>query len=391
MPELTVRRLPSGLTAIMEPRPSATTVALGIWVLCGARDEPPGLAGITHLIEHLMFRGKGPRGDETRLQAIERLGGQVNGGVGRESLSLQGWVPRASFEDLRTLLFGMVREPSFESAAVALESARIAREATSGGSPAGWNPETAPGALRGHSLMNPILGKFHDKAEYSPESLRYWWETLLTPERIAVIAAGAFDPDALIADCQKVARVPGLTAEEGSGGPVLVPPSVPADSPAASRTAKGTGWVFTGPPLGSPDEFNFRLAERVFASGFAELSGAEFHSRLEFCRDRSLWTLWSETPAGGEMLRRRLSEAAEHGWPEETLEQARRGILARIQLEQDDPVWTLERLGEEWSVTRSARPRGALGLGFGSVTSKSLRDALRVVLTEAAPFGWDGP
>ncbi len=76
--------LPSGLRIISERIPSIRSVAIGVWVDVGSRDEEPRESGVSHLIEHMFFKGTRSRTAKEIANSIEQLGGAINAFTTRE-------------------------------------------------------------------------------------------------------------------------------------------------------------------------------------------------------------------------------------------------------------------------------------------------------------------
>lgn len=79
-----VERLSNGLTVICDPMPQVATVAAGLWVGVGARHEPMQAAGLSHLLEHMLFKGTSTRSAEEINTCIENVGGNLNAYTSRE-------------------------------------------------------------------------------------------------------------------------------------------------------------------------------------------------------------------------------------------------------------------------------------------------------------------
>src|ERR1700750_3320650 len=73
-----VTRLPSGLMVVPDPRARLETSALGVWVGSGSRDERPDEHGISHLLEHMAFKGTTRRTARQIAEEIEAVGGDLN-------------------------------------------------------------------------------------------------------------------------------------------------------------------------------------------------------------------------------------------------------------------------------------------------------------------------
>jgi predicted Zn-dependent peptidase len=83
---MSVRRsvLPSGLRIVTEEVPSVRSAAIGIWVNVGSRDETPAVAGASHFLEHLLFKGTKRRNALEISSSIESVGGEMNAFTSKE-------------------------------------------------------------------------------------------------------------------------------------------------------------------------------------------------------------------------------------------------------------------------------------------------------------------
>jgi predicted Zn-dependent peptidase len=112
-PGVELSELPGGIRVITEAVPSVRSVALGLWVRVGSRDEDPGHAGVSHFLEHLLFKGTERHSAEEIAQIFDGLGASVNAATGKESTQLH-----ARFLDMHTerafeLLSEMFLGPSY--------------------------------------------------------------------------------------------------------------------------------------------------------------------------------------------------------------------------------------------------------------------------------------
>ena len=79
-----ITRLPSGLIVASDPMPHLMSAALGVWVNCGARHEKPAEAGLSHMLEHMAFKGTATRSAKDIATEIESVGGDINAYTSRE-------------------------------------------------------------------------------------------------------------------------------------------------------------------------------------------------------------------------------------------------------------------------------------------------------------------
>src|SRR5258705_4803769 len=76
-----VTKLPSGLTVVTDTMPHLETAALGVWAGVGGRDEKPNEHGISHLLEHMAFKGTARRSSREIVEEIEAVGGGLKDGT----------------------------------------------------------------------------------------------------------------------------------------------------------------------------------------------------------------------------------------------------------------------------------------------------------------------
>ena len=77
-PSISVETLPSGLRLVTETMPEVHSVALAFWVGSGSRDEPAEIAGASHFLEHLLFKGTATRSASAIAEALDEVGGDCN-------------------------------------------------------------------------------------------------------------------------------------------------------------------------------------------------------------------------------------------------------------------------------------------------------------------------
>ena len=90
-----ISKLPSGLTVITDTMPHLETAALGVWAGVGGRDEKPNEHGISHLLEHMAFKGTTRRNAREIVEEIEAVGGDLNAGTSTETTAYYARVMKA--------------------------------------------------------------------------------------------------------------------------------------------------------------------------------------------------------------------------------------------------------------------------------------------------------
>ena len=126
--KLFTERLPNGLQVAVEEIPSLRSVSLGLWVRQGSRHETDEQAGLSHLIEHLVFKGTSHRSCLEIAEAIDSMGGNLDAFTGREYTSYIAKVLDDHFEDALSLLTEVVFHPKLDAADLELEREVILEE-----------------------------------------------------------------------------------------------------------------------------------------------------------------------------------------------------------------------------------------------------------------------
>ena len=85
MSRIKISRLENGVTVVMEKLENAKSASFGVWVRAGAVDEEPEISGISHYIEHMMFKGTEKRSARAIAEDIDMIGGQINAFTGKEA------------------------------------------------------------------------------------------------------------------------------------------------------------------------------------------------------------------------------------------------------------------------------------------------------------------
>ena len=108
-----VTRLASGLTVVTDTMPHLETAALGVWAGVGGRDEKPNEHGISHLLEHMAFKGTTNRSSREIVEEIEAVGGDLNAGTSTETTAYYARVMKQDVPLALDVLSDILTNPSF--------------------------------------------------------------------------------------------------------------------------------------------------------------------------------------------------------------------------------------------------------------------------------------
>ena len=120
--------LPGGAVLLTTPMGSAHTVSLGVWLRKGSQDEPDGLGGVSHFLEHMVFKGSKNHSAFEIAQNFDGMGAAVDAFTTKDVVAFTVKVLPEFFEPAVRLLAEMLLEPSFDSNLVALEHSVVIEE-----------------------------------------------------------------------------------------------------------------------------------------------------------------------------------------------------------------------------------------------------------------------
>ena len=222
----TLTTLDSGVRVVTEAMPSVRSVSIGFWIGTGSRSEDDGQAGLSHLIEHLLFKGTEKYGSLEIDQIFDGMGAELNAGTGKETTSVYARVIDDRMPEAFDVMSEMVFRPTLNEIdserAVILEEIAMYED----------DPQEKVFDLLGeavfgeHPLGRAIIGRASVIAETSPHEIRRFHTDRYGPQNIVIAAAGAVDHDAFV---ELAAR----SIEEKTGG--LTPAAPPAPAPGAAR------------------------------------------------------------------------------------------------------------------------------------------------------------
>ncbi len=196
--------LPNGLKVIVEPLRDFSSVAVGAWVLTGSRDEAPAQAGISHLIEHLAFKGTATRSARQIALQIDSLGGSVNAYTSKEYTSFYAKVLGDAMPQAMDILGDIILRSLFTEADLLKEREVVLQEISM--------VEDTPDDLvhdlhcrefwAGQSIGSPILGTAQSLGALRSPDVRSFHSERYRAEGMLLTAAGDVDPDRLAAQAE---------------------------------------------------------------------------------------------------------------------------------------------------------------------------------------------
>jgi zinc protease len=176
-PGVVERDLPSGAKALLWPRPGSGTVLITVAVPAGSQDEPAGMGGLSHYLEHLLFDGFDDLDERGVTEAFERLSAYMNAFTREQATVYFALVPRADAVDAAALMAGMLTRSIIGSEVYEKEKKVILEElAKDHASPDGIKEEKLRAVLWGGTPLEHPVGGSVESVGATPrdEVVRYW-------------------------------------------------------------------------------------------------------------------------------------------------------------------------------------------------------------------------
>lgn len=192
--------LPNGLRVVTHAMPHLETTSLGVWVGAGARSENESQHGISHLLEHMAFKGTARRSARDIAEEIESVGGDLNAATSLETTAYYARVLKADIPLAVDIISDIVRDPKFDAGELDREQDVVLQEiAASEDSPDDVAYDLAQSvAFPDQPVGRPILGTRESVRSFTPDDLTNYMNSFYTPGGIILAAAGAVDHSRLV-------------------------------------------------------------------------------------------------------------------------------------------------------------------------------------------------
>jgi len=195
----TLHTLDNGLRIVIERMPDVRSAAAGFLVQTGARDEVAAQAGVSHFLEHMMFKGTAKREWREITVDFDRMGSSYNAFTSEERTVYYGWVPKEHIGRQIELLADMMRStlPPEEfdmEKKVILEEIAMAKDSLDHV----MFDFLQEKAFAGHPLAWPILGYERTVGDLTRDTMWAYFQERYAPDNMTLVVAGHVDPDDVI-------------------------------------------------------------------------------------------------------------------------------------------------------------------------------------------------
>ncbi|MDR2116879.1 MAG: insulinase family protein [Planctomycetaceae bacterium] len=376
-------QLNNGLEIIAEINEAAYSVSFGFFVNTGSRNETTEIAGISHFLEHIVFKGTENQTAEDVNRCLDEIGADANAFTTEEQTvfyaSLLPELLNNAVELLGNLLRPALRQEDFETERqVILEEIRMYDDQP----PFGADDKSRELFFAGHPLANSVLGTIESVSNLSIDQIRCYLEKRYCPENIVLIGAGRIDFDQFVQKAEQVCghwksqntttvttgkitnaeknesewrRVRGhrgfhrIFKESATQQYTLLL----SDAPSAQDVDRFTAGMIAN-MIG--DDVGSRLYWELVDSGVAD--SAELGTNEFFDNGFFVTGLSSEPEYAEEVFRRTqkiYDETTQNSLTQEELNRSKNKILSRIVLANERPGGRLFSIGGDWTVHRQYR------------------------------------
>jgi predicted Zn-dependent peptidase len=381
--------LENGLEIVAEVNPDAFSQSLGYFVRTGSRDETPDIAGVSHFLEHMMFKGTPTRTSLDVNRALDDLGSLSNAYTSEEQtvyyMSVLPEHQLAALDLLTDMMRPTLNQEDFETEKqVILEEIAMYDDQP----PYGAMERAMEAYFGDHPLATPILGTRKTVTDLRAEAMRAYHRRRYAPGNVVLAAAGAVDFDALVRETQRhtIRWEPAIT-ERKRMAPRPLSSDVALVHPPA--TQQYTLEYSPGPSCTDPmryvnrilasilgDDSGSRLFWELTDKGLADLAVA-FTNEFEDCGIFGLYLACApeQQAENWERVEDILQGARTHAVTDKELQLAKNKVRAGMILASERPSNRLFSIGNGWLSRRRYETVREATANYVRVTLEEVQDA----------------
>jgi predicted Zn-dependent peptidase len=405
--------LPGGLRVITESLPAVRSVALGIWVGVGSRDEDHAHAGATHYLEHLLFKGTKRRTALEISAEMDAVGGEMNAFTAKEYTCYYARVLDADLPLAVDVLSDMVTGSLITPKDVDAERNVVLEEiAMNDDDPSDTAHEAFTAKLFGDTpLGRPILGTADSINAITREQIREHYQARYTPEHLVVAAAGNLDHETVV---RLVAQAFGSVLDHAAEP---APPRLNghpgsraegAGTTLVSRGIEQANLVLGSEALSRTDDRRFALGvlNAAFGGGMSSRLFQEVREKRGLAysvysfsaqhADTGMWGIYVGClPAKADevlgICTEEITRVVEGGLTDAELARGKGQVRGSIVLGLEDPSSRMSRLGKSELVYPRLEPVEEVLASIDAVTHDDIRAVAADLLTRPRTLAVVGP
>jgi predicted Zn-dependent peptidase len=387
--------LESGATVVTEEMTEVRSVSVGFWFDVGARDEPDSLAGTSHFLEHLLFKGTPTRSAKDIADAFDAVGGDVNAFTGKEYTCYYARVLDDDLSMALDVLADMITDSVIEPSELESERKVILEEiAMHEDSPDELVHDLFYRAMwTGHPLGRPVLGYNETIGGVSRDEVAGYWQERYSPSNLVVAASGHLDHKRLVAQIETLMRPSTGVRTLRSGAP----PRATSGVKVHKRPTEQAHIIIGSEGLTRADDDRHALAvlDTVVGGGMSSrlfqeirekrgLAYSVYSYRALFADSGSYAVYAGTTPQNAatviQIVRDEFASIVSNGLTETELERAKGHLKGSLVLAAEDPGSRMNRLGKQQLTTGEIISIDELIAKFNGIDMDDVRRVIDSVL-----------
>ncbi len=263
--------LPNGLLVLTERMPHMRSVSMGVWIGTGSRDEQAAENGLSHFVEHMVFKGTASRTAKEIARETDAIGGNLDAFTGKETICFNIKVLDENMPVAMDILADLVLHPTFTPDDVAREQSVVLEEIKMDED----NPDFLVHEIhtanfwKNDPLARSILGTSKTVSSFDEAAVRRFHQTRFVPENMIVSAAGNLEHQEMIA---LVSRYFGALAAGGGALPRFPAPSATPHITLRKKKSLEQVQLCLGvpaPKVDSPDRYALYLLNSILGGGMS--------------------------------------------------------------------------------------------------------------------------
>ena len=192
--------LPNGIKVITEAMPHVRSVSVGVWVSSGSRREAAEQNGISHFIEHMLFKGTANRSAEAIARSVDSIGGNLDAFTAKEMVCFNTKVLDEHLPVALDVLSDLVLNPAFREEDIEKEKGVILEEIKMDADSPDYlvHEIFSSNFWKDHSLGKPILGTRETVKRFNQAVVQDYYRSVYTPANLLITAAGNLTHERLV-------------------------------------------------------------------------------------------------------------------------------------------------------------------------------------------------
>ena len=359
---VTKTTLPNGLRIVTEKIDSVKSISVGVWVKTGSRNETDKQAGVTHFLEHMLFKGTDKRTAYDIALSMESVGGYLNAFTSSEYTCYFARCVNTQMERALDVLSDMVLHPSFpeeeveKEKKVVIEEMKMYRD-----SPDDYLfEEFSSKMFKGHELGRPILGFENTVSEFKREDLYDYMADRYVPGNMLVSVAGNVEHDKAV---ELVSDYLGRMPDKPVNGTPQPLNGFKPERLELTKSIEQTHYILgrRGLNFDHDDKYLLLLANTVLGGGMSSRLHQNVREKYGYCysiqtfnqsyTDAGMWGVYVGTDKEyvehvHELVVAELEKMRSEPVPEKELEEAKSQLKGKLLLSQENTSNRMMRLAK---------------------------------------------